>query len=147
MNVQDIMTPNPACCTPETSLRDVARLMVEHCCGSVPVVENSSSQKLIGIITDRDIVCRTIANGQNPMTMTVSQCFSQPVVTATPDMSLEDCCKLMEQKQVRRVPVVDANGCCCGIVAQADFAQKAPEHETAELLKELSRPIGIPSAV
>ena len=140
MQVKDIMTKNPACCTSDTNLQEVARLLVEHDCGESPVVENKQSMKLVGVITDRDITCRTVAVGKNPLAMTAGDCMSSPCVTVTPEMSMEDCCKVMEENQVRRVPVVDESGACCGIVAQADIAQHGSKQETATVVKRVSQP-------
>lgn len=139
MQVKNIMTPNPACCTSDTNLQEVARLMVEHDCGESPVVESKQSMKLVGVITDRDITCRAVAEGKNPLELTAGDCMSSPCVTVTPEMSVEDCCKVMEENQVRRVPVVDENGDCCGIVAQADIAQHASTQETAKVVKRVSQ--------
>ena len=140
MEVKDIMTKNPACCTTDSTLQEVARLMVEHECGETPVVENKQNMKLVGVITDRDITCRSVAVGKNPLKMTAGDCMSSPCITVTLDMSLEDCCKVMEENQVRRVPVVDKRGACCGIVAQADIAQHASKQETARVVKKVSQP-------
>ncbi|HEX4950128.1 MAG TPA: CBS domain-containing protein [Blastocatellia bacterium] len=139
MQVKDIMTPNPACCTADTKLQEVARLMVEHDCGETPVVESKQSMKLVGVITDRDITCRTVAEGKNPLELTAGDCMSSPCVTVTPETSLDDCCKVMEENQVRRVPVVDESGNCCGIVAQADIAQHGSKEETAKVVKRVSQ--------
>ncbi len=139
MQVKDIMTREPACCMPDTNLQEVARLMVECDCGEIPVVENRQSMKPVGVVTDRDICCRTVAEGKNPLEMTAGDCMSSPCVTVTPEMGVEDCCRVMEENQIRRVPVVDERGACCGIVAQADIAQRASERETAEVVKEVSR--------
>ncbi len=140
MEVKDIMTKNPACCTTDSNLQEVAQLMVEHDCGETPVVENKQNMKLVGVITDRDITCRSVAVGKNPLKMTAGDCMSSPCITVTLDMSLEDCCKVMEDNQVRRVPVVDKHGACCGIVAQADIAQHASKQETARVVKKVSQP-------
>jgi CBS domain-containing protein len=140
MEVKDIMTPDPACCTPDTTLQRVAETMVENDCGEIPVVENAASMKPVGVITDRDIVCRTVAKGLNPLTMMVSECMTTPCVTVTPDTSLDECCRVLEENQIRRVPVVDAGGACCGIVALADIAKHAKKRETAEVVKEVSEP-------
>lgn len=140
MEVKDIMTKNPACCTTDSNLQEVAQLMVEHDCGETPVVENKQNMKLVGVITDRDITCRSVAVGKNPLKMTAGDCMSSPCITVTLDMSLEDCCKVMEENQVRRVPVVDESGACCGIVAQADIAQHASKKETARVVKGVSLP-------
>lgn len=139
MQVREIMTANPACCTPETSLQETARLMVEHDCGCVPVVENTENMKPVGTITDRDICCRTVAEGKNPLEMTAGDCMTTPVVTVAEDASVDDCCRVMEEKQVRRVPVVDAKGGCCGIVAQADIAQHASTARAGEVVREVSQ--------
>jgi len=139
MQVQEIMTKKPFCCTPETSLPQVARMMLEHDCGAIPVIETEQSARPIGIITDRDITCRSVAEEANPLDLTAADCMSSPAITVTPDTSVEDCCKAMEQNHVRRVPVVDSGGGCCGIVAQADIARHAPTKETAEVVKEISQ--------
>ncbi len=134
---KDVMTPNPQCCTAETPLNEVAKLMVEYDCGEIPVVD--ASKKLIGVVTDRDIVCRVVAKGQNPCGITAQECMTQPVVSVTEDTSLETVLNTMEENQIRRVPVVDSTGCCCGIIAQADVALMAKDSEVGELVREVSR--------
>lgn len=146
MRVKEIMTSDPACCTAETPLPEVARMMIENDCGEIPIVDNQASNVPIGVVTDRDIVCRTVANGINPVELTAADCMSKPIVTVTPDMSLEECCRIMEQKQIRRVPVVDARGSCCGIVALADIALQAKESVAGEIVKEVSEPTPSASA-
>src|ERR687883_705188 len=140
MQVKEIMTPDPVCCTPDTMLQRVAEMMVEHDCGEIPVVENMASMRPVGVITDRDITCRTVAKGLNPLVMTVTECMTTPCVTVTPDTSLDECCRVLEENQIRRVPVVDAGGACCGIVALADIARHAKKREIAEVVKEVSEP-------
>lgn len=139
MKVKEIMSKDPACCTRETSLQDVAVLMVEHDCGEIPVVDNMQSKRPVGVVTDRDITVRTVALGKNPLELRARDCMSSPAVTVTPETSLDDCCNLMEENQLRRVPVVDEAGCCCGIVSQADIAQHASKGEAGELVKDVSR--------
>lgn len=139
MNVQDVMTAGPACCTSDATLETVARLMVEHDCGCIPVVDGIEQKKPIGMITDRDITVRTVAKGKNPLEMKVSDAMTANALTVTPETTLEDCCDLMEKHQVRRVAVVDENGACCGIIAQADIALNAQEDTTAEVVQEVSR--------
>jgi CBS domain-containing protein len=141
LQVKDVMTPDPVCCTWETSLREVARLMMEHDCGELPVVDGESTMKPIGVITDRDITCRTVALGKNPLEMTAGQCMSSPSVITKMETSLKDCCKTMEVSRVRRLPVVDETGNCCGIVSQADIARNAPKEDTAEVVKQISQPM------
>jgi CBS domain-containing protein len=137
--VKEIMSKNPACCTRETALQDVAILMVEHDCGEIPVVDNMQSMRPIGVVTDRDITIRTVALGKNPLDLRARDCMSSPAVTVTPETSVDDCCTVMEENQLRRVPVVDASGCCCGIVSQADIARHASKGEAGELVKDVSR--------
>ncbi|MBI2822021.1 MAG: CBS domain-containing protein [Acidobacteria bacterium] len=141
MQVKEVMTASPACCTPTTSLRDVARMMVEHDCGCIPVIEGDGRQKLVGVVTDRDICCRTVAEGKNPLELTARDCMSKQCVTVTPETDIDECCDLMERSQVRRIPVVDANGICCGIVSQADVALHVSEKKAAEVVREVSQPV------
>ena len=143
MKVKDVMTPDPTCCTPETPLIDVATLMVDNDCGEIPVVENRIP---VGAVTDRDIVCRIVAKGLNPREKSAADCMSTPVVTVTTDTTVEDCCRLMEEKMIRRVPVVDENGACCGIVALADLARKDQNGFAGEVIKGVSEPTGASSA-
>src|SRR5215210_5475457 len=145
MEVKDIMTPDPACCTPDMTLQRVAEMMVENDCGEIPVVENMTNKMPVGVVTDRDIVCRTVAKGLNPLSMAAGDCMTTPCVTVTPEMSLDECCKIMEEKQIRRVPVVDASGACCGIVALADVTKYASEQDAGKVLQEVSVEIGAAS--
>ena len=140
---RDVMTANPACCTPETPLEQVAKLMVQHDCGEIPVID--TAEQPIGVITDRDIVCRVVADGKNPMAHTAEQYMSQPVVSVTVDTPLSEIMHTMETHQIRRLPVVDADGCCVGIISQADLAWTGREHDVAELVREVSRETGAPS--
>jgi len=139
MNVQEVMTKGPACCTSDATLQDVAQLMIQHDCGCIPVVDGADTKKPLGMITDRDIVIRSVAKGKNPLEMKVSDAMTTNAITVTPETSLEDCCNLMEEHQVRRVAVVDENGSCCGIVAQADVALNAKDDKTAEMVQEVSK--------
>ncbi len=147
MKVKDVMTNNPACCTADTNLQEVAQMMVENDCGCIPVVENEETLKPVGVVTDRDICCRTVAEGKNPLDLTAGDVMSSPVATVTPEDSVDDCCRVMEENQVRRVPVVDQQGGCCGMVAQADVALKASEDATADVVKQVSQPAQAASRV
>ena len=137
MHVRDIMTEDPACCAPDASIRDAARLMVENDCGEIPVTDERGAP--VGVVTDRDIACRAVAQGKT-LDTPVSEIMSSPADTVTPETSLEDCCATLEENQLRRAPVVNESGGCCGIVAQADIARNAPEHETAEVVRDVSQP-------
>jgi CBS domain-containing protein len=140
---RDVMTPNPACCSPNATLDEVAKLMVENDCGEIPVVD--TSDRPIGVVTDRDIVCRAVAEGKNPTGHVVQSVMTTPVVTVRADAPIDEVVATMERHQIRRVPVVDDGGCCTGIIAQADLASHAPAQKSAELLREVSRSTGQPS--
>jgi CBS domain-containing protein len=140
MQVKDVMTATPACCTANASLQEVANLMVENDCGAIPVVDSEDSKRPVGLITDRDIVCRVVAEGLNPLELTANDCMTSDVLTVTEQSSFEECCRLMEEKQVRRVPVVDENGACVGIVALADVAREGRKTTAGEVVKEVSNP-------
>ena len=140
MQVKEIMTVNPACCTKDTPLRDVARMMVEHDCGEIPVVRSDKDNTLMGVVTDRDIVCRMVAAGRNPLEAAAEACMSTPVVAVRESTPLDECIRIMEESQIRRVPVVNGGGMCCGIVSQADIAKHAPRRATADLVSNVSQP-------
>lgn len=137
MRVSDIMTTNIQSCEPASSVREAARLMCQADCGSIPVLD--SQRRPIGVLTDRDIACRGVAEGKDMSSLQVREIMSQPVVTVSPDASVDDCCDVLEENQLRRVLVVDEDGGCCGIVAQADIARHASKKETAEVVKEVSK--------
>jgi CBS domain-containing protein len=141
--VREVMTENPACCTPDTPLEQVARLMVQHDCGEIPVID--PDEQPIGVVTDRDIVCRMVAAGKNPLAYTAQSCMSQPVITVQADASLNEVVDTMEKHRIRRLPVIDERGCCAGIVAQADVAWSSGERDVAQLLREVSRETGRPA--
>lgn len=139
MKVSDIMTKDPACCEPETSLKEVAKLMLVNDCGEIPVVDSQRTMRPVGVVTDRDIVIRCVAEGKNPLEADAGDVMSSPVVTVTPDMDIDEVGDMMEEHQVRRIPVVDEAGAICGIVAQADIARHAHPREVAEVVREVSR--------
>jgi len=138
MQAKDIMSTNVTSCLPGTSLEQVARMMLDHDCGAIPVVDDAHEP--IGVITDRDIVCRAVAEGKNPLDLLVVDCMTNEVDTVMPDTHLDECCEIMERAQVRRLIVIDDEGKCCGVISQADIALKTNEHCTAEVLKEVSQP-------
>jgi CBS domain-containing protein len=138
MLVREIMTVNPVCCAESTALDEVARHMLDHDCGSIPVVDRDD--RPVGIVTDRDIVTRVVATGLSPVDHAARDCMSSPVVSVRPDDTVELCCQQMEQHQVRRVIVVNDRGACCGIVSQADVAREAPPNATGEVVKTISEP-------
>jgi CBS domain-containing protein len=137
---RDVMTPDPACCSPQTTLDRVAKMMIQNDCGEIPVIDVNDQP--IGVVTDRDIVCRVVADGKNPIAHTAESCMSQPVVTVKADDPLDQVVATMEKHQIRRVPVVDERGCCAGIISQADVAWEEPLPDVGELVREVSRDTG-----
>jgi len=133
------MTRNVASCAPNTVVEDATALMVKSDCGALPVID-PQTRKAVGVITDRDIVARAVAERRNPVGMKVDELMTMPIMAVRPDTSLGKCLTEMEQAQVRRMLVLDDGGRLCGIVSQADIARSAPEHETAELVKDVSKP-------
>jgi CBS domain-containing protein len=111
--------------------------MVQHNCGEVPAVDTDG--QLIGVVTDRDIVCRVLAAGKNPLEHTAQDCMTQPAITVHPDTTITDVMTTMEVHQIRRVPVVDQHERCVGIVAQADLAWAGQQKAVAVLVREVSR--------
>jgi len=131
------MTAEPARCSALTTLDEVAKLMVHNDCGEIPIVDIADQP--IGVVTDRDIVVRVVAEGKNPSAHTAESCMSHPVVTVRADAPLDDVLLTMEKYQVRRVPVVDQDGCCIGIIAQSDVARATAEGDVGHLVREVSR--------
>jgi CBS domain-containing protein len=142
MKAKDLMTPQPCCCSPNDSITEVASIMRDNDCGSVPVVE---AGRIVGIVTDRDLTVRALARGLT------GEATVRDVMTASPE-----CCeenddihsieRVMSERQVRRVPIVNADGGCVGIVSQADLARathsrkQVSEHEVAETVARISEP-------
>jgi CBS domain-containing protein len=143
MKVREIMTQDPACCAPEANIKDVAKMMAENDCGEIPVLDERSHP--IGVVTDRDIACRVVAQGKDPDRTSARDAMSSPVITATPEDDVADCLDKMEESQIRRVPVVDDSGACVGMIAQADIARAASEGDIAELVRDVSEPKDQPS--
>ena len=146
MRVTDIMTADPACCTEDSTLQDAARLMKENDCGEIPVVDDLETRRLVGVITDRDIACRAVAEGVDLGAVTVGDIMTPNPQSCSEEASVSECRETMEEHQVRRIPIVDAQSRVCGIVSQADIARHASTRHTAELVKDVSQPGGQPQA-
>ena len=143
MKAQDIMTRNPTCVTPDTTLADAARLMKDENVGIVPVVESNDMRRLVGVITDRDIAIRAVAEGRDGVSTSVGHIMSPNVRTTTVDESVDGVMKLMGREQVRRIPVVDDRGVLVGIISQADIVLDAKDDKRAEkTVEQISRPTG-----
>lgn len=137
--VAEIMTKNPACCTPDMGLVDVAQLMRRYDCGEIPVVYSLSDKKVLGVITDRDICTRTVALGLNPLAMNVEQCMTYPPLMVKTSTSIEDCCQIMEENLIRRLPVIDENENCCGIISLCDIARHMEDYMAADIVKNIAK--------
>lgn len=141
MRVREIMTPDPACCTPDSTAREAATLMKDNDCGSIPVVDGAG-KRLVGTVTDRDLAVRGLAEGRGPDTP-VRELMTNKPITAGPDDEVEIVREVMVAQQVRRVPVVDGNGTIVGIVAQADIAREegaASDQEVGRIVEAISEP-------
>jgi CBS domain-containing protein len=143
MKAKDVMTAEPACCTPENTAREAARLMREHDCGCVPVVEGDS-KRVVGVVTDRDIACRCVAEGKSADTP-VREIMTKDPQCCHPGDDIAGVEQVMMQSQVRRVPVVDAKGNCVGMIAQADLAlndKAVNDNEIGRVVERISEPGG-----
>jgi CBS domain-containing protein len=144
MRASDVMTDNPETVTPETSLADAARKMRDLDVGIIPVVESESSKRLRGVLTDRDIAIRAVAEGKDGNTTRVMEVMTTEVETCNKNDSLRDVLNVMEREQVRRVPITDREGRLVGIIAQADVATdvSTPQGQRvfADTVGEISEP-------
>lgn len=136
MLVKEIMTTAPTCCSPETRLDIVARMMLNHDCGAIPVCDGD---RLAGVITDRDIVVRAVAKGMTPVAVAASEVMSRPVYTVREDEDVDVALATMQKWQIRRLPVVDDNGALAGIITEADIAAHLPDLEVANVVRHVSR--------
>jgi CBS domain-containing protein len=134
------MTEDLVCCTPGDSVTEVARLMKKEDIGPVLVVDNNDSKTLVGIVTDRDLVLKVLADGLDPRTTQVNDVMSKKLVTCRADDDVEQAMNAMAQFQLRRIPVVGENMKLVGIISQADVATRVNEpRRTAEVVKEISQ--------
>jgi CBS domain-containing protein len=135
-SVRDVMTPAVRTVSPSQSLAEAAEVMKGEDVGSVPVVEEG---RLAGILTDRDIVTRAVAERRDPGTVKVDEVLSRELVTVEPEQELDEALALMARHQVRRLPVVE-EGRLVGMLAQADVAFEAKEKKVGETVEEISKP-------
>ena len=142
MKARELMTAKPACCTPQDTVRKAAQLMREHDCGCIPVLEDEESKRVVGVITDRDIACRCMADGKGSETL-VKDVMSRDPTCCGSDDDVDAVERIMIEKQVRRVPVVDSEGGCVGMIAQADLVlnhSAASEGEVRTVVERISEP-------
>ena len=134
-NVRDAMTSNPRSIEPSTMIADAANLMKAEDVGSLPIVEGD---QLVGMVTDRDIVTRVVAEGKDVQSTTVGEIASRDLVTVDPEQDLDEAMRLMAQHQVRRLPVAEEDGRLVGILAQADVAREGKDAKSGQVVQEIS---------
>jgi CBS domain-containing protein len=134
------MTKDPVCCLPNDSALKAAELMKSGNVGSIPVIENEETKKLVGIVTDRDLTLQIVALGRNSKTRKVEAVMTRDVKTCHPEDDLQKALDVMSEHQLRRLPVVDKDSRILGIISQADVATRVNQPEkTAEMVKEISQ--------
>lgn len=140
MKCNEVMTKNPVCCLPNDSVAKAAELMKSEDIGSVPVIENEQTHRLVGIVTDRDLTLTIVAEGRDARNTKVEAVMTRKLVTCLADDDLQKALGAMAEYQLRRIPVVDNDNKIVGIIAQADLATRIDEPEkTGEIVKEISR--------
>jgi CBS domain-containing protein len=139
----EVMTKDPVCCLPDDSAANAAVLMKSENVGSIPVIENEQSQKLVGIVTDRDLALKVVARALDARSTNVQTVMTKKLVTCHADDDLQKALDVMAEHQLRRIPVVADNNRIVGIIAQADVARRADQPEKiAEMVKEISQANG-----
>ena len=135
--ISELMTPNPCAIEASKPVSYAARMLKDENVGLAPIVEGD---RLVGTLTDRDIVTRVVAEGKDPQSVTVREVASTDVVTVDPGQDLKEALRLMASNQVRRLPVVEEDGRLVGVVAQADVAREAKDKQTGDLVEDISQP-------
>ena len=136
----EVMTKDPICCLPNDMVSKVAQLMKSKDIGPVPIIENVQTKKLVGIVTDRDLVLKVVAAGRDPKSTKAEDVMTRKVVTCHAADDLEKAMDAMSEHQLRRIPVVDQNNAIVGIIAQADVATRGGQPEkTAEVVRGISK--------
>jgi CBS domain-containing protein len=136
MLIKDVMTRGPICCNASDTLDTVAKLMRDYDCGAIPVCNGPT---LVGLITDRDITCRAVAAGSMPSALRARDVMTDTVVVARETDTVDESIRRMQEKLVRRLPVVDADGNVVGIVSEADLVARVSTLGVARLVKAVSR--------
>jgi CBS domain-containing protein len=134
--IRDVMTSDPRTVEPSATVQEAAKAMRDEDVGPIPIVENGS---LVGILTDRDIVVRIVAEGKDASSTTVGDIASHDLATIDPEQTLDEALRLMAKHQVRRLPVCEEDGRLVGIVAQADVALEGDDRTTGHVVEEISR--------
>jgi CBS domain-containing protein len=136
----EVMTKNPFCCLPNDSVEKAALMMKKENIGSIPVIETEHTKKLVGIVTDRDLALKIIAEGLDAKSTKVNDVMTHKVVTCLADDDLQKALDAMADHKLRRLPIVDTDNKIVGIIAQADVATRVDQPDkTAEMVKEISQ--------
>ncbi len=137
---EDIMTSNPICCLPNDNVKKVAEIMLRENLGPIPVIDNDQSRKLIGILTDRDLVLKVVAEGRDYEKTSVESVMTRKVISCRADDDIQNAIDSMSKHQLRRILVVDQVNKLLGIISQADIATRANQpQKTAEMVKDVSQ--------
>lgn len=147
MTCREIMTQNPTCCVPSDTAARAAQIMKTDDVGPVPIVDNYGNNLLVGIVTDRDLALKVVAEGKDPSSMRLENIMSRSLVTCSPDDDIHDAMRKMSDNQVRRIPIVDNERRLIGIIAQADVARHASEQQVGGVVEDISSPGGLRSRV
>jgi CBS domain-containing protein len=139
MKVEDVMTLSPTFCTTQDPVFEAAKIMAQRDVGVVPICESMDTRRLIGCLTDRDIVVRVVAEGRNP-SVPVVDVMTTHLFTVRPEDPIAHARELMEENQIRRLLVVDEYGSLMGVVSTADLARAVAEVEVGETLEAISQP-------
>ena len=140
MKIKEVMSQNPVCCLASDSAQSVARMMCERNIGSIPVVSDHQSKQLLGMITDRDLCCSVISAGLDPKTTSIQKFVTAKPITCRDGENIDKCERVMQEHQIRRVPVVDGQDHVIGIISQADLALKGKPEHLSKTVAEISRP-------
>jgi CBS domain-containing protein len=140
MKIREVMTSNPICCLSTDSAQKVANILRNENVGSVPVIDDQQTKKLVGMITDRDLCCGVVAEGLDPKSTTIERFVTPDPISCRDGENLEKAERAMQEHQVRRIPIVDAEGHCIGIVSQADLALKEKPEKVHKTVSEISKP-------
>jgi CBS domain-containing protein len=138
---REVMTSNPTCAVPTDSVERVAQMMKSENVGPIPVVESKDSKKLVGIVTDRDLVLKVLAEGRSGQNTNVDAVMTRNVTACREDDNLDRALQAMADQQIRRIPIVNGNNEIVGIIAQADVATRTEQpRKTADVVEEISKP-------
>lgn len=140
MKCSEVMTDNPVCCLPGDSVSQAARVMRREHVGPVPVISDEQPRELIGIVTDRDLAIKVVAESRDSNKTTVGEVMTNTIIACREDDDMSSAIAAMEEHQIRRIPVIDQGGRIVGIISQADVATRVHEPKrTAEMVEEISR--------